>query len=229
MIVEDDAKRSAQFKDAMSRVQAIAGRVAIPAEPGKDEFGRDLPTATAKPDEKKDAGDGAEEEDMALDDSDDEAGPGSSSKQGPATASNPAPAPMRPFLDRASDSSGGGSRADNRPTAPVTPTTPFSQTGSFQPQTPRSAGLTLDTFDRSSFNPGDPMAWASLGEAWKASTGRDPSQLELMQWLAGMTPDAMGGMGGGAATGGMGSMAEGSMGGMGDNGYQGRNMGRGGF
>jgi len=68
---------------------------------------------------------------------------------------------------------------------------------------------TLETFDRNSFDPSQPASWAALAEAWEASMGRPPNQLELMEWLMMGAMGAAGGMGGGAGgmnngTGGMG-------------------------
>jgi hypothetical protein len=79
----------------------------------------------------------------------------------------------------------------------------------------------------SSFNPTQPESWAALAAAWRAATGRAPSQLELMGFLATGRMDGGGmggmgmmmgggmGMGMGMGMGGMGGMGMGGMGGMG--------------
>ena len=43
--------------------------------------------------------------------------------------------------------------------------------------------MTLDSFDLSTFNPADPAAWTSLAKVWQASTGMEPNQFLLMQWV----------------------------------------------
>ncbi|CAK9780502.1 unnamed protein product [Cutaneotrichosporon oleaginosum] len=122
--------------------------------------------------------------------------------------------------------------------------------GNFQPPGAglgRSGGATLETFDWASFNPGDGGSWASLGEAWRASTGREPNQMELMQFMVAQM-SGMGGagtgaggpeMGGGAVGGGgmgggpmagamggaMGGAMPGSMGGVNGMGMGGMSMG----
>jgi hypothetical protein len=75
-----------------------------------------------------------------------------------------------------------------------------------------------------SFNPANPESWATLAKAWEGSVGRQPNQLELMQFLAtGSVPEGAGPTGGamsmgmGSGTGGMGgdSQNRGMGGGMG--------------
>lgn len=70
---------------------------------------------------------------------------------------------------------------------------PFAQQQQ-QRQAPQPVTTTLETFDLASFNPADPTAWTRLAEAWKASTGSEPSQMDIMGWV-GMR--MMGGGGGG--------------------------------
>ncbi|RSH87968.1 uncharacterized protein EHS24_000491 [Apiotrichum porosum] len=94
-----------------------------------------------------------------------------------------------------------------------------------------SGAATLATFDMASFNPTQPESWAALAAAWHGSTGREPNQIELMQFLAtGQVPDAMGMgmmgggmgmmMGGGGGAGGMGGgMGMGMGGGHNTNGF----------
>lgn len=170
------------------------GRAAMPVQPGKDEFGRDLPTS---------GGDNAEEEDMALDQSDDE---GNNQKPTPnAILPNPAAQAATPY----GNLNAGG---------PV-----MGNVGSGQNL--QKMGPSLDTFDRSQFNPADPSAWMMLGLAWKGTVGREPNQMELMEYLAtgqvGGMMAAMSSMmnGGMVMNGGLGGM--GMNGGMGNGGMGG--------
>ncbi|GMK53764.1 hypothetical protein CspeluHIS016_0103500 [Cutaneotrichosporon spelunceum] len=79
-----------------------------------------------------------------------------------------------------------------------------------------ATGRTLETFDWSSFNAGDGACWAALGEAWRASTGQEPNQMELMQFMVTQMSGMRGmGMGGGAS-----GSEMGGMGGMGMGGFQ---------
>jgi hypothetical protein len=78
----------------------------------------------------------------------------------------------------------------------------------------------------SSFNPMDPGAWASLGEAWKISKGTEPNQMDLMGWMMSQSQSqagmggGMGGQGQGMATGGSSmNMNMGGGGGWGQGGY----------
>ena len=71
----------------------------------------------------------------------------------------------------------------------------------------------LETFDHSTFNPNEPAAWAGLAEAWEASKGRPPNQIELMEFLMMAQMGAASGGGGGMGMGGGANM--GGMGGQG--------------
>ena len=50
------------------------------------------------------------------------------------------------------------------------------------------SGERLETFNIATFNPMMPECWASLGRAFKNTTGREPGQMELMGFLAGQGP-----------------------------------------
>ncbi|KAL7423008.1 hypothetical protein Q5752_002306 [Cryptotrichosporon argae] len=96
--------------------------------------------------------------------------------------------------------------------APVSaPVRPLHNPAGPQPTPP----LTLATFDHAAFNPADPASWARLGAAWTASTGRAPSQLEVMRFLATGEVEGAGGAGDTQSMGGMGGMSGAQIGGMG--------------
>ena len=92
--------------------------------------------------------------------------------------------------------------------------------------------VSLETFDMSTFDPTNPASWAGLAQAFHISTGREPNQLELMQYLA--TGGSAGNLGGGGSnmdmrSGGAGDDDGGFDGGeyRGRGGYRGRGRGRG--
>ena len=201
-------------------VQQPSGRAALPVEPGKDEFGRDLPASKAPDGEAKEAAEDGEE-DMALDDSEDEGKPTVKVQTGNPADSSGGQALVHPPLPPLNQSSHAASfqRDSGNFGGPASNGVP--NLGGMAPNMPMPAsnapnsGPTLDTFDRASFNPTDPTAWATLGQAWKASVGRDPNQMELMEWLAtGMVGgfQSMMGGGGGGGGGGMGDQANEGMG-----------------
>ncbi|CAD6577606.1 MAG: hypothetical protein TREMPRED_001993 [Tremellales sp. Tagirdzhanova-0007] len=191
-----------------------AGRAAPTLQAGKDEFGRDLlpdrPTDESKPEE------GGGEEDMAIDVSDEENDPVQPGPTVPSqTKSPPQPIPL-PVQGTAPFTLDPGSLP-----IPIPPTFP-------QPVIPISSQSTLATFDMSVFNPADSTCWVSLAQAFHGSTGREPNQMELMQFLAtgevpGSSDDGMGreaGMNFGGFDGGHGD-------GRGRGGYRARGRGRG--
>ncbi|EJT51154.1 hypothetical protein A1Q1_07618 [Trichosporon asahii var. asahii CBS 2479] len=78
-----------------------------------------------------------------------------------------------------------------------------------------SGGATLQTFDLTSFNPATPESWSALAQAWQNTTGRQPNQFELMQFLAtGAQPDSSTNAGGSGSGGEGGEGSGGGMGGM---------------
>ena len=148
------------------------------------------------------------EEDMALDDSDDESKPPTAgpSTQPPVPGSFQPPAlvpssqPQAAYAPQAlSNTSLPGPSAVGVPGAP-----------------------TLETFDRTAFNPSDPAAWATLGQAWRSSLGRDPNQMELMEWLATGVVGGFGAMMGnmGDGPGAPGFTGQGAQGGPGGGGFR---------
>ena len=48
---------------------------------------------------------------------------------------------------------------------------------------PKAGQPALATFNMASFNAGDPTSWAALAQAFYGSTGREPNQVDLMQFL----------------------------------------------
>ncbi|GFZ45037.1 hypothetical protein JCM24511_02763 [Saitozyma sp. JCM 24511] len=191
------------------------------------------------------------EEDMALDESDDEGRQsGTRNRSEDTSAGLPSmPAPIQETLPPPTN----GTAHPFHPPPPggLPPSALPSQSGGpggvGGPR--RSSGPTLDNFDMTSFNPANPESWATLAKAWEGSVGRQPNQIELMQFLAtGSVPDGTttggavgtgtgmamgGGMGGmGSGTGGMGgdshSRGMGGMGGMGFGGDGSMNHGGGG-
>ena len=170
-----------------AQMSPVSGRALPPIQPGKDEFGRDLPESGREGENK--AEDGGGEEDMALDDSDDEdiAAPTISIAEKPensTTHSTTLPSP--PLLHQALPSSIAGSSF-----APTTDRATLPQNG--LPNFSNASTLmkaTLETFDISSFNPADPTSWTALAEAFQNSTGKEPNQMDIMQFLAGQTVGA---------------------------------------
>ncbi|WVN90585.1 uncharacterized protein L203_105825 [Cryptococcus depauperatus CBS 7841] len=137
------------------------------------------------------------EEDMALEDSEDEAvNVGNiSNKGGPASsASMPANVPFGqrpPFLPPQQQYN------TQHPQPPVAANAAISQ--------PSQNLMTLQNFSLQAFNPSLSESWALLGEAWKNTTGKEPEQVELMHWLATRQAMDMTSMG---ATGLMGNMPD---------------------
>lgn len=164
---------------------------------------------------------------MALDEgSDDERGP----VPGPARLLQGHGLPARPGLSVPPTSGPGPSWLPPAPIsvataipAPAAPAPAYLPRPPVGPAPPAPPPGSLAAFDPATFNPADPAAWAGLGRAWLAQTGREPGQMELMGFVM-----SGGKMGPGAMDA---AAAEGEPGfrvGMGVNGGMGMGMGMGG-
>lgn len=55
--------------------------------------------------------------------------------------------------------------------------------GSEAPHQDTAGGMSLESFDYSTFDPTSPSSWEALGKAWAATNGRQPLQEELMMFV----------------------------------------------